>query len=139
MKKKVTGIGGIFFKCEDPSKLKDWYSNNLGLITNEYGAVFEFRKADGKQEKAYLNWSPMSKDTKHTEPSKKDFMINYRVENIESLVEELKANGVTVLDEIESFEYGKFVHILDPEDNKIELWEPIDSCFTQLYEGKTVK
>ncbi|MAC96792.1 MAG: glyoxalase [Flavobacteriales bacterium] len=139
MKKKVTGIGGIFFKCEDPAKLKDWYSNNLGLITNEYGAVFEFRKADGKQEKAYLNWSPMSKDTKHTEPSKKDFMINYRVENIESLVEELKANGVTVLDEIESFEYGKFVHILDPEDNKIELWEPIDSCFTGLYEGKTVK
>lgn len=139
MKKKVTGIGGIFFKCEDPAKLKDWYNSNLGLITNEYGAVFEFRKADGKQEKAYLNWSPMSKDTKHTEPSKKDFMINYRVENIESLVEELKANGVTVLDEIESFEYGKFVHILDPEDNKIELWEPIDSCFTELYEGKTVK
>lgn len=139
MKKKVTGIGGIFFKCEDPAKLKDWYSNNLGLITNEYGAVFEFRKAGDKQDKAYLNWSPMSKDTKHTEPSKKDFMINYRVENIESLVEELKANGVTVLDEIESFEYGKFVHILDPEDNKIELWEPVDSCFTQLYEGKTVK
>lgn len=139
MKKKVTGIGGIFFKCEDPVKLKDWYNSNLGLVTNEYGAVFEFRKADGKQEKAYLNWSPMSKDTKHTEPSKKDFMINYRVENIESLVEELKANGVTVLDEIESFEYGKFVHILDPEGNKIELWEPIDSCFTQLYEGKTVK
>lgn len=139
MKKKVTGIGGIFFKCEDPVKLKDWYNSNLGLVTNEYGAVFEFRKADGKQEKAYLNWSPMSKDTKYTEPSKKDFMINYRVENIESLVEDLKANGVTVLDEIESFEYGKFVHILDPEDNKIELWEPIDSCFTKLYEGKTVK
>lgn len=139
MKKKVTGIGGIFFKCEDPVKLKDWYNSNLGLVTNEYGAVFEFRKADGKQEKAYLNWSPMSKDTKHTEPSKKDFMINYRVENIESLVEELKANGVTVLDEIESFEYGKFVHILDPEGNKIELWEPIDSCLTELYEGETVK
>lgn len=137
--KKVTGIGGIFFKCEDPAKLKDWYSSNLGLITNEYGAVFEFRKSEGKQEKAYLNWSPMSKDTKHTEPSNKDFMINYRVENIESLVEELKANGVTVLDEIESFEYGKFVHILDPENNKIELWEPVDSCFTELYEEKTVK
>lgn len=139
MMKKVTGIGGIFFKCEDPAKLKDWYSSNLGLITNEYGAVFEFRKSEGKQEKAYLNWSPMSKDTKHTEPSNKDFMINYRVENIESLVEELKANGVTVLDEIESFEYGKFVHILDPENNKIEIWEPVDSCFTELYEGKTVK
>lgn len=139
MSKKVTGIGGVFFKCEEPEKLKDWYSKQLGLITNEYGAVFEFRKSDDNREKAYLNWSPMSKDSKQIEPSKKDFMINYRVENIESLVDELKANGVTVLDEIESFEYGKFVHILDPENNKIELWEPIDSCFTELYEGKTVK
>jgi predicted enzyme related to lactoylglutathione lyase len=139
MNKKVNGIGGIFFKCDDPEKLKDWYSKQLGLITNEYGAVFEFRKSDENREKAYLNWSPMTKVSKQMEPSQKDFMINYRVENIESLVSELKANGVTVLDEIESFEYGKFVHILDPENNKVELWEPIDSCFTELYEGKTVK
>jgi predicted enzyme related to lactoylglutathione lyase len=137
--KKVTGIGGIFFKCNDPEKMKNWYNSNLGLVTNEYGSTFEFRHADEPDKKGYLAWSPFSENTKYFEPSKKEFMINYRVENIEALVEELKKNGVTVLDEIEGFEYGKFVHILDPENNKIELWEPVDSVFTELYEGKTTK
>lgn len=138
MKKKVTGIGGIFFKSKNPVKTKEWYAKNLGLVTNEYGSVFEFKTAD-EQEKAYLNWSPMKEDTTYFEPSKKEFMINYRVEDIEELVKEFKENGVTVLDEIETYEYGKFVHILDPEGNNIELWEPIDNCFTELYEGKTTK
>lgn len=139
MSKKVNGIGGIFFKCKSPEKLKDWYSKNLGIVTNEYGSVFEFRKSDQKEEKGYLNWSPMKEDTTYFKPSEKEFMINYRVDDIETLVKELKAEGVTVLDEIESFEYGKFVHILDPENNKIELWEPVDASFTRLYEGKTTK
>lgn len=138
MKKKVTGIGGIFFKTKDPKATKDWYAKNLGLITNEYGSVFEYKTAD-KAEKAYLNWSPMKDTTDYFEPSKKEFMVNYRVENIEELVEELKENGVTILDEIATYEYGKFVHILDNDGNNIELWEPVDSCFTELYEGKTTK
>jgi len=136
-KKKVTGVGGIFFKCDDTEKMKDWYNKNLGLKTNEYGSLFEFRHADNPEKKGYLQWSPFKKETKHFEPSEKEFMINYRVENIEELVEELKANGVTILDEIETFEYGKFVHIIDPENNKIELWEPIDKVFTDLYDGTT--
>ena len=77
--------------------------------------------------------------TKYFEPSEKEFMINYRVENIERLVEDLKKAGVKVLDDIEVFEYGKFVHIMDPDGNKIELWEPIDSPSTEQYEGKTTK
>jgi predicted enzyme related to lactoylglutathione lyase len=137
--KKVTGIGGIFFKCEQPDKMRDWYNKNLGLVTNEYGSLFEFRKSDKPDEKAYLQWSTFSKDTKYFEPSTKEFMVNYRVENIEEIVEELKKNGVTVLDEIETYEYGKFVHILDPENNKIELWEPVDKVFTEMYEGKTTR
>jgi len=139
MKKKVTGIGGIFFKCNSPEKMKDWYADNLGLVTNEYGSVFEFRKSDEPHSKAYLNWSPMPQTTDYFKPSQKEFMINYRVENIEELVEELKNSGVTIVDEIETYEYGKFVHILDPEGNNIELWEPIDDSFTGLYEGKTTK
>lgn len=138
-KKKVTGIGGIFFKCEEPDKMKDWYGKNLGLITNQYGALFEFRKSDKPAEKGYLNWSPFDEDTDYFEPSDKDFMINYRVENIEELVAELEKNGVPVLDKIETYEYGKFVHILDPENNKIELWEPVDPVFTKMYKGKTNK
>lgn len=138
-KKKVTGIGGVFFKSKDPEKMREWYDKNLGLVTNEYGSLFEFRSSDEPEKKGYLQWSPFDEGTKYFQPSEKQFMINYRVENMEALVEELKASGVTVLDEIETYEYGKFVHILDPENNKIELWEPVDSEFTRMYEGKTTK
>ena len=137
--KKVTGIGGIFFKTKDPGKMKDWYGKNLGLTTNEYGSVFEFRKSEAPNEKAYSVWSPFKDDTDYFEPSEKEFMINYRVENIEKLVANLKEAGVTICDEIETYEYGKFVHILDPENNKIELWEPVDEVFQSMYEGKTTK
>ena len=137
MSKKVTGIGGIFFKAEDPTKLNEWYNNNLGLTTNEYGSLFEFRQGATPEKKAYLQWSPFKKDTTYFEPSEKDFMINFRVENIEALVKELQANGVTLVGKIESYEYGKFAHIMDPENNKIELWEPIDEVFTELYDGNT--
>jgi len=139
MAKKVKGIGGIFFKCKSPSEMRDWYHQNLGLVTNEYGSLFEFREADQPEQKAYAQWSPMDDKTTYFEPSEKEFMVNFRVENIERLVAELKEAGVTVCDEIESYEYGKFVHILDPENNKIELWEPVDSVFTRMYDGETTK
>lgn len=133
----VRGIGGIFFKCHNPEKIKAWYTKHLGLKTNEYGSLFEFRKSDQPEKKGYLQWSPFSNDTDYFQPSEKEFMINYRVENLEAMVEQLRKNGVQILDEIQSFEYGKFVHILDPEKNKIELWEPVDEVFTDLYEGTT--
>lgn len=81
-----------------------------------------------------MQWSPFKKESNYFEPSKKEFMINYRVQNIEGLVEKLKTNGVNVLDAIESFDYGKFVHIMDDEGNKIELWEPVDQVFTDMDE-----
>ena len=139
VKKKVTGIGGIFFRYNNPEEMKDQYSKNLGLVKDEYGSVFEFRKSDEPKQKAYAVWSPFPKDMDYFNPSEKEFRVNYRVENIKELVMELKANKVNIIDEIETFEYGKFVHILDPEGNKIELWEPIDEVFTKIYEGKTTK
>ena len=135
-KKRVTGIGGIFFKCNNTGEVKSWYEKHLGIKMDEYGGIFEFRKSDKPDEKGYTVWSPFKDDTKYFEPSQKEFMVNYRVENIEWLVEELKKEGVTVVDEIESYEYGKFIHILDPEGNKIELWEPVDSVFEKMYEGR---
>ncbi|MCF8374152.1 MAG: VOC family protein [Bacteroidales bacterium] len=138
-RKKVTGVGGIFIKSNNPEKMRDWYAKHLGMIVNEYGSLFEFRDSDNPDQKGYLQWSPFEKNTEYFKPSEKEFMINYRVENIEKLVEEFKENGVLVLDEIESYEYGKFVHIMDEEGNKIELWEPVDSVFTDQYEGKTTK
>jgi predicted enzyme related to lactoylglutathione lyase len=129
---KVTGIGGIFFRTKDSKNTKEWYGKNLGLAINDYGSSFEFRNANNPKEINYLQWSTFDENTDYFDPSTKEFMINYRVQNIEGLVKNLKKNGVQVLDEIEAYDYGKFVHIMDPEGNKIELWEPIDSVLTQI-------
>ena len=134
--KKVRGIGGIFFKCKDPSKLKDWYKTHLGFDTDEYGTNFEWRQSDEKEKKGFTQWSPFLESTKYFEPSPKEFMINYRVDDLESLVEQLKKEGVTITDTIETLEYGKFVHILDLEGNKIELWEPNDLEYEKIVGGK---
>jgi|SRR6185503_2968153 len=124
--KKVTGIGGIFFKCKDPKKMREWYEQHLGLKTNGYGATFEWYQDAGVARKGLTEWTPFKETTKYFEPSAKDFMINYRVEDLAGLVDELKKDGVTVVDNIETFSYGKFVHIMDLEGNKVELWEPKD-------------
>ena len=124
--KKVTVIGGIFFKCKDPNKMKEWYKTHLGLDAGPYGASFAWRQDEDPTKKGTTQWSPFAETTKYFEPSTKDFMINYRVENLEALVEQLKNEGVTIVDKIESYDYGKFVHIVDMEGNKIELWEPVD-------------
>lgn len=136
---KVTGIGGVFFKSSDPDATKEWYKKHLGMVTDQYGALFEFRNTNNPDEINYLQWSPFKDDTSYFEPSKKAFMINYRVQNIEGLVEKLKTAGVTICDEIESFEYGKFVHIMDDEGNKLELWEPVDTVFTDSQGDNTTK
>jgi len=135
--KKVTGIGGVFFKSKDPKKISDWYGSNLGLKINPYGSVFEYRQGSKPDQKGYAVWSPFKEDTEYFAPSKAEFMINYRVEDLNSLLEELRTNGVKIVGEIQEFEYGKFAHIMDPEGRKIELWEPIDEAFTKEYEGKT--
>ena len=123
--KKVTGIGGIFFKCADTQKMKDWYSKNLGIESGEYGGGFEWREKDDQEKMGYTAWSTFPSTTKYFDPSKKEFMINYRVDDLEALVKELKKDGVTIVDEITTHDYGKFVHILDPEGNAIELWQPL--------------
>jgi predicted enzyme related to lactoylglutathione lyase len=133
--KRVTGIGGIFFKCQDPEAVKSWYRTHLGLDTHPYGASFTWRHSDAPDKKGSTEWSPFASNTKYFDPSTREFMINYRVENLEALVELLRAEGVQILDEIESFDYGKFVHILDLEGYKIELWEPVDEEFDKVAEG----
>ena len=121
---KVTGVGGIFFFSDNPVETREWYARNLGIEVNDWGATFEFRSINNPEEIGSLQWSPFKKGSDYFAPSKKEFMINYRVQHIEALVSKLKENGVTVLDEIATYDYGKFVHIMDAEGNKIELWEP---------------
>ncbi|MBL7996586.1 VOC family protein [bacterium] len=134
---KVTGIGGIFFFSDNPTETKEWYAKNLGLEINEWGSSsFESRNINRPDEINTLQWSPFKKGSEYFAPSKKEFMINYRVQNIEGLVNKLKENGVTILDSIATYDYGKFVNIMDTEGNKIELWEPNDA---DQNDGKTTK
>jgi len=122
---KVTGIGGIFFFSDNLDETKQWYAKNLGLAINDWGSSsFEFRNLDRPEEIGSLQWTPFKKGSDYFAPSKKEFMINYRVQNLEGLVAKLKENGVTILDDMVSYDFGKFVHIMDAEGNKIELWEP---------------
>ncbi|HEY8918315.1 MAG TPA: VOC family protein [Chitinophaga sp.] len=133
--KKVTGLGGVFFKCDDPKAMNEWYAKNLGLATSEYGTTFEWREADDPSKKGSTTWSAFPRDTRYFDPSAKPFMINYRVADLVALVAELKKENVTIVDEIVEYEYGKFVHVLDPEGNIIELWEPKDDTDQDKAEG----
>ncbi len=125
--KRVTGIGGVFFKSRNPERLKEWYAKHLGLPINQWGCSFEYDPQAENAKKTSLQWSPFSDDTKYFDPSEKPFMINYTVSDLEHLVHVLEAEGVEILGEISVYDYGKFAHIMDCDGNKIELWEPIDS------------
>ena len=123
---KVTGVGGIFFYSENLEETQKWYADNLGIEMNDWGSSsFDSRDVNDPDRINSLQWKPFKKGDEYFSPSKKEFMINYQVQNIEGLVDKLKKNGVNILDSIETYDYGKFVHILDKEGNKIELWEPI--------------
>jgi len=125
---KVTGIGGIFFYSDNPKGTKEWYTKNLGIKINEWGSSsFESRYINRPDEINSLQWKPFKKGDEYFSPSKKDFMINYQVQNIEGLINKLKENGVTILDSIATYDFGKFVHVMDAEGNKLELWEPVHS------------
>jgi len=130
--KRVTGIGGIFFKCKDPKKMREWYQTHLGINTGQYGAVFEWHQGADSTKKGFTQWTAFKETTKYFEPSAKDYMINYRVENMDVLVELLKKEGVTIADTVETASYGKFLHIMDLEGNKVELWEPNDAEYDKL-------
>jgi len=124
---KVTGIGGIFFYSDNPKETNEWYSENLGIEINDWGSSsFESRNVNKPDKINSLQWKLFKNGDEYFSPSKKEFMINYQVQNIEGLVTKLKENGVTILDSIATYDYGKFVHIMDNEGNKIELWESVD-------------
>ena len=127
MKKRVTGLGGFFFKTKNPDETKKWYKDHLGLPVDDYGCTFWWKDTKGND--CSTQWSPFKEDTDYFSPSKKQFMMNFRVENLHELLDVLKEEGVTIVGEVEEYDYGKFGWILDPEGNKIELWEPIDSAF----------
>ncbi len=130
---RIVGIGGIFFKCENPDKTKNWYNEHLGIKTDDWGASFVSRKVNKPKENAYLQWSPFKDDSDYFGDRGQQFMVNYRVENIDKLIERLRSEGIKICKEIESYDYGKFAHIEDVNGLRMELWEPIDQEFDKMY------
>ena len=124
---KVTGLGGVFFRCEDPAGMRDWYREQLGIESEEYGFPFMWRESERPEKRGYTVWNPFPVETKYFDPSAKQFMVNYRVDDLPELLRRFEAAGVEIVGEMVEEENGKFAWVLDPEGNKIELWEPIDS------------
>lgn len=129
---RVTGLGGIFFKSSNPKKTKEWYKKHLGIKSDQYGGTFEWRHAEDKNRKGFTAWSVFSEDSEYLDPAEKEFMINYRVDDLEQLLKVLREEGVEVIGEVEEYEYGKFGWIMDPNGIKIELWEPNDKVYDKM-------
>lgn len=123
--KKVTGLGGILFKCQDPVVVRNWYKTHLGIGNSEYGHSFFWNPIEEEPTEGRTEWCPFKADTSYFQPSNSEFMINFRVENLEDLLMSLKAEGVQQVGDMETYSYGKFAWILDPEGRKIELWQPL--------------
>jgi predicted enzyme related to lactoylglutathione lyase len=123
--RRVTGIGGIFFMARDPIALRAWYKKHLGIDVQEWGgAAFTWTDSTGNPTKGTTIWSIGGSDGEHFAPSKAPFMINYRVADLAGLLAELRKEGCDVLDKTDDSEYGKFGWVMDPEGNKVELWQP---------------
>ena len=124
-KPKVIGVGGIFFKAKKPSRLRKWYKDHLSFNLNPYGSSFEFRNANNAEKVQYFLWSVFKNDTDYFSPSTKEFMVNFRVENIEKTVAYLRKIGTKIIDEVTTYPYGKFVHILDSEGMQSNYGKPM--------------
>lgn len=135
--KKVTALGGIFFKCQNPEATREWYNKHLGFNTDQYGTSFEWRHADDPDKKGYTVWSPFKNETSYFSPSGREFMINLRVENLDWLLEELKKEGIEQVGDTEVYDYGKFAWILDPNGVKLELWQPVDEVYEKAIDEVT--
>ncbi len=122
--KRVTGVGGMFMKCKDPQAMYAWYEKHLGIKRDESQAVsFNWRDAEESEKTGMTILALFPEDTKYFGPSGSPFMMNFRVENLEQLLQALRAEGVQVDEKVETYDFGKFGWILDPEGNRIELWE----------------
>lgn len=123
--KRVTGIGGIFFTARDAAALREWYGKHLGIDVQDWGgAAFTWTDSEGNATKGTTIWSIGNADGNSFAPSTSPFMVNYRVADLHALVKTLREEGCNVLDKVDESEYGKFARVIDPEGNKVELWEP---------------
>ncbi|MGB6153258.1 MAG: hypothetical protein WBG48_14845 [Pricia sp.] len=131
-KARVTGLGGFFFKSENPEKLRAWYKDKLGIQGGEQGTSFEWRKDKDSSKPGFTVWHAFGEMDDYFDIGTQEYMINYRVNNLKGLLEELRQKGVTIVGEPEIYEYGTFAWILDLEGRKVELWEPNDEVYDRI-------
>lgn len=124
---KITGLGGVFIKFNDPKAMNLWYKEVLEMNVNDYGVLFAFN--DNSGQKGFMQLGTFEANSSYFGNEKQQVMLNFRVSEIENFVDKLKSKTVKILDELETYEYGKFINIEDPEGNRIELWEPVDEVF----------
>jgi predicted enzyme related to lactoylglutathione lyase len=129
---RVTGLGGVFIKYDDPEKIRKWYAEYLGIQIDEYGTSFEWRDARDPDKKGFTVWSPFSKASEYFKPSNKEIMLNFIVDDLDAILEKLAMKGVYRLSAIERTDYGRFAHIVDPEGTKIELWEADAASYDKM-------
>lgn len=132
---EIIGIGGIFFKFKDPTSMRSWYQSVLGMETNAYGVLFEFN-GNNSSTKGQLQLGTFESTTDYFGKESQQAMINFRVDDLVSFEAVLKEKEVTIVDTLEEYSYGKFLHIEDPEGNRIELWEPVNEGFSESDEPK---
>jgi predicted enzyme related to lactoylglutathione lyase len=137
--KRVTGIGGVFFTASDPEALREWYNRHLGLEAGPYGMSFQWRHHEAPEQEGATAWSIFDKDTKYLDPTRRSYMINYRVADLPGLLKVLAEEGVEQVGDMQEFDYGRFAWILDGEGNKVELWEPKDEAYAKLLDAEEAK
>ncbi len=136
-KPRVHAIGGIFFRSNNPEASRNWYKRHLGLNVDEYGTNFVWREEQAPQNRGYTQWSAFEHDTTYFGSADQQFMLNYRVDDLETLVEVLREDGVKIVGEIMHEAYGKFAHVIDGDGRRVELWEPIDTEYKKMLDGVT--
>lgn len=133
----VHGVGGVFFRCEDPAATRAWYERHLGVQSDEYGSAFTWRRDSAPDRRGFLQWSPFGEDTDYFGSPDQQFMVNYRVDDLDGLLHALRADGVEIATEIEEMEFGRFVHIVDNDGRRVELWEPVDTAYDEGVTART--
>ena len=136
-KPRVRAIGGVFFRTKDSEATRNWYAKHLGLGVDAYGSNFAWRQYEHPDRPGYTQWSPFKHETDYFGDQDQQFMINYRVDNLEEMVKNLRRDGVEIVDDIQVEDYGKFVHIIDSDGRRVELWEPVDSGYEKMLDGVT--
>lgn len=136
-KPRARAIGGVFFRSANPEETRNWYARHLGLAIDAYGTNFAWRHKDEPDKAGYSQWSPFEADTDYFGDREQQFMINYRVENLDLLLEQFRNDGVEIVGDIQVEAFGRFVHIIDNDGRRVELWEPIDAEYEKILNGVT--